>query len=550
MVQRSRSLVVCWVIATAWFAGAAFWAEPTVAESVRPNVLLIVCDDLSDAVAGYDVRPQAVTPNLGKLAKSSVVFRNAHCSSPVCGPSRASLFTGVYPHRSGLYGHLQNAYTWRQSPVLADAVTVFEHFADSGYEVLAAGKVFHNNQHVGSLFARIGGPGAFGVDHTFGPFPWDGRASSPFDTAHPHLRAPWADGFIDGFKTFAALSAVPDVPPNEATGAPGYRGWRESGAPFRYESAEDRDLMCDEECAQWAAERLKEPRERPFFLTVGFTRPHVPLVAPEEFFDLYEAEKIELPECRADDLKDCGPLALGGETAAIFRLEALREGHGGDAGWREWLRAYLACVSFVDHQIGVVLDALEASGQSENTIVIVTSDHGFHIGEKGWLQKNTLWEESTRVPLFVFAPGLPGGGEGCDTPVSLIDVYPTLVDLCGLPENPNQDRAAGQLDGHSLRPLLEAPSRGEWAGPPAALTVVRGPENPEIGEVAPVGRQHRTVRGPRYRYSLYSDGFEELYDHEHDPNEFDNLAWSKPNDSAVQESITRLRSIMEDLTGP
>ena len=474
----------------------------------RPNVLLIICDDLNDSVEGMGGHPQARTPHLDALMHEGVRFTNAHCAAPVCGPSRASLWTGIYPHHSGVYGHIQNDYTWRDSPVLKDAVTVFEHFAAYGYQVGATGKIFHNNHHTPALIRRLGGRDAMGAGASFGPFPWDGQAKSPFVTAHPSMKKPWGDG---GFETVAPLSDVPRIPADPEKGIPGYFGWRDRGRAFRYLGPDDRDLMNDEKSAAWAAAWLSRKHAKPFFLTVGMMRPHCPWVTPGAFFDMFDPNTVQRPPYRTDDLEDCGPLAPGrpGGNSWSSRLHRIRQAYPQDEGWKMWVRGYLACVAFVDHEIGKVLDALEAGPHADDTLVIVTSDHGFHMGEKNLLRKNTVWEESTRVPLIVRLPQRDNiAGRSCDLPVSLIDLYPTLIDLCGLPTHPNAQGNGQALDGHSLRDLLEDTEIVPDGRPPVALTAVTGRSQVKVGDIPSMNEQHFSVRSRHWRYCRWSDGFD------------------------------------------
>ena len=510
----------------------------------RPNVLFVICDDLNDTVEGLGGHPQARTPNIDRLIRSGVRFVNAHSSNPVCGPSRASLWSGLYPHTSGMYGYNQNGYTWRDSPVLKDAVTMFEHFRKHGYETYATGKIFHNNHHTVPLFREQGQYDRFGVDDSFGPFPWDGKARNGYSVSHPSMKSPWG---ANGFEVFVPLSDVPQVPPDPSKNKPGFDGWIDYGQPFRYDGPNDRDLMTDERSAKWASEQLAANHQKPFFMTVGFMRPHSPWVVPQKYFDLFPLDKIEFPPFLANDLEDCGqPIWQMKETVIHYsRLERLREAYPGKEGWKRWIRAYLASVAFVDDQLGRVLDALENSRYADNTIIVFTSDHGFHMGEKDLLFKKTIWEESTRVPLVIHAPGIAEPGQKCEQPVSLVDLYPTLIDLCGLPPEPNQHGNGRNLDGHSLRPLLTKPEAGIWDGPPVALSVIEGGVPVEIGAIAPLSQQHFTVRSIDWRYSLWANGEEELYDHRTDPQEWHNLA-ADPAHATIKDE---LREELRRLTG-
>lgn len=502
----------------------------------RPNVMFVICDDLNDSVQGLGGHPQAKTPNLDRFARTAVRFQRAYSNNPVCGPSRGSLWTGLYPHTTGLYGNDQNNYTWRDSPLGKDAVTLFEHFRRQGYEVRGTGKIFHNNHHTVPLIGKEN----FGAPASFGPWPWDGKAPSHFSTRHPASKPPWGG---NGFETMVPLSEVPSIPPDPERGIPGYTGWRDLGKPFRYVTDDDRDPMIDEQSVAFARRVLSQKRDRPLFLAVGFLRPHCPWVVPKKYFDLFPLEKIELPPYRPDDLADCGRFIRDQKAAGndwYLRLERLRRAYGGDTGWRMWIRAYLACAAFVDDQFGQLMKALDGAGIAGNTIVVFTSDHGFHMGEKDLLCKKTCWEESTRVPLLIRAPGVGAPGGDCFQPVGLVDLYPTLLDLCGLPGAPNAGGNGQPLDGFSLRPLLAEPDSGKWAGPEAALSCIEGGEPVEIGAVAPAEKQHFTVRTRDWRYVRYAIGDEELYDHRSDPQEWTNLA-AEPAHAAA---LAKMRDLL------
>ena len=255
--------------------------------------------------------------------------------------------------------------------------------------------------------------------------------------------------------------------------------------------------MPDYKVASYAIDRLNETHDQPFFLAAGFNRPHVPWYVPQKWFNLIDLETVETPPYLKDDLNDAPPISrIIHEMVPTPSTEWLIE----QGCWKEVVQAYLACVAFVDSQIGRVLDALEASPYADNTIVILWSDHGYHLGEKNIVAKMTLYEESSHVPLIIAGPGVSAPGESCERTVGLIDLYPTLVEMAGLPANP-------QNDGRSLVPLLTDPQRA-WKHP--ALTFW--------------GRYNTAVRTEQYRYIRYEDGSEELYDHETDPNEWDNLA--------------------------
>jgi arylsulfatase A-like enzyme len=319
------------------------------------------------------------------------------------------------------------------------------------------------------------------------------------------------------------LSDVPSYGPDAVSGTAGYKGWWLYKRPYRYVNEDDRDRMPDELCADWAAEVLGARRERPFFLGVGFSRPHIPLYAPKKYFDMFPVQQIQLPPYLSNDTDDCARALLLADAKGLEKFRLLHAA-GGEMMWKHWIQAYLACVAFVDDQVGKVLRALEAGPHAKNTIVILTSDHGFHMGEKDYIFKNSLWEESTRVPLVVAVPDGRGAGRRCETPVSLIDMYPSVLDLCGLEGDPNAGRGGRALEGHSIRPLLEDPQNGKWDGPPVALTQLGG------GDAA-----HFSVRSRRWRFTLCGSGEEELYDHSADPHEWKNLAAEPAHERTKQE---------------
>ena len=402
-----------------------------------PNVVLIAVDDLNDWVGALGGHPQAKTPNIDRLAARGMLFRNAHCQAPVCSPSRASLATGRLPSSTGMYFLTPSL---AQEPSLQGCVTLTQRFAAEGYATYGVGKIHHGNER--PFFQDYGG-GMGG----FGPRP---KQKLSYPIGHPL----WDWG-----------------------------AYPESDAQ-----------MPDTRVADWAIERLQRPHAAPFLLAVGFYRPHVPMYAPKPWFDLHPREATALPEVFADDRSDLSAYA----KQLTIGLPAPR--HSWFVEERQWqhaVQAYLASVSFVDACVGRVLDALEQSPHADNTIVVLFSDHGFHLGEKQRWAKRSLWETSTRVPLIIAAPQRAPGA--CAQPVSLLDIYPTLLDLCLV----EPDAA---LDGHSLKPLLQDP---EAAWPHHAITTF-GPGN-------------HAVRSRDWRYIRYGDGSEELYDHRSDPNEWHNL---------------------------
>ena len=493
------------------------------------NVIIIISDDLNDSVEGMGGHAQALTPNIDRLIDMGVQFTNAHANAPICGPSRASLWTGMYPSKTGYYGHNQQQNRWRNFPMMTDAITIMEHYSNNGYKLYGSGKVFHNGHEDNSVFNQPldGGPSSFG------PFPWDGSTmhswGKPLAFGHSIMPPNIRDSKWGGF---APLSEIPTVG--------NYTGWMkdwEEPWDFQYESEMDRELMPDEITSIWVSEKLNETHDDPFFIVAGMNRPHTPRYAPKEFFDMFPLETIILPPYLENDLNDTPSILWENnyQSSALTRFleDSAETDIGSEMWWKKWVQSYLACVAFVDHQVGVILDSLENSQYADNTIVIFTADHGYHMGEKNFLSKTTIWEESTRIPLVVYAPGVSVAGEKVSHPVSLIDIYPTLIDLSALPENPNIGGNGYLLDGYSIRPFLENPINGTWNGPPVALNHLHGIVNPANNIPSPIAENHHSVRSSRYRYTLTSDGEEEFYDHLNDPNEWNNLAITDLDDATT-----------------
>ena len=428
-----------------------------------PNVLFIAVDDLRDWVGHLGGHPQAKTPNIDRLAERGVSFTQAYCSAPLCNPSRVSLLTGMAPSRSGVYG---NGEKLRDK--LPNAVTLMQHFRASGYSARGAGKIFHGSR-------------AYDEDS------WDGYFR-PANSKKP--------------QRIKRDNSLP----------------RSAWVPWGPLACSD-DEMFDGKNANWIIAELEKPQEKPFFLAYGLTKPHLTWEVPQNYFDLHPIDGIELPVVKKGDLDDVPPFA---QKLAREVYDPSGERNfakpGGDhqnvidnKQWHKAVQAYLATISFADAQIGRVLEALEKSEHAENTIVVLWGDHGWHLGEKEHWRKHALWDVSTRTPLIISVPDGGSKGQLCHRPVSLIDLYPTLVDLCGLPERDG-------LDGQSLKPLLNNPSR-EWHRP----------------VVMTYGFNNHAVQTERWRYIRYADGGEELYNHTSDPNEWKNLASLSQYKSTIEE---------------
>ena len=376
-----------------------------------PNVLFIAVDDLNDWVGCLGGHRQVQTPNIDRLARRGTLFTNAHCQAPLCNPSRSSLLTGLLPTTTGIYA-LEPGI--RAVMALKDTVTLPQHFGTHGYFTSTSGKVFHD----GSI-ALADRPKEFQV--------WSLTAGTPLPP----------EKFVH---------TPDDIPAMDWGIFP----------------------VCDEDQADWKiadsaiAQLCQAPEGKPFFVAVGFRLPHVPCFASQRWFDLYPEKSLVMPEVREGDRDDVPVFSW----FLHWRLPEPRLSWLKAANqWRPFVRAYLASTSFMDNQVGRVLDALDASGRARETIVVLWSDHGWHLGEKGITGKNSLWERSTRVPLIIAGPGVRAGGR-CSRPVELLDLYPTLVELCGLPP-------VRGLDGHSLVPQLHDvnASAAPW---PAITTHNRG----------------------------------------------------------------------------
>lgn len=436
-----------------------------------PNILFISIDDLNDWVEPLGGHPQAHTPNLARLAEQGVSFTRAYTPSPSCNPARTAIMTGLEPSTSGVYSNYQ---VWRE--VLPDAVTMAEHFMNHDYWAAGAGKIFHNNQP--------------------DPRSWNEYFPS-LDRHMPPDPRPVPQGETAAMPPFEDMYMVFD--------------W----APLDVPDSE----MGDFQSVQWVIDQLGREHEQPFFLAAGIYRPHLPWYAPQEYFDLFPLEELQLTEVLEGDLDDVPERA----REIAHRGGGYHRNVVGAGLWPEATQGYLASIAFADAMLGRLLDALDASPHADNTIVVVWSDHGWGLGEKEHWRKFALWENIARVPLMfrvpAGVPGLPEGtlaGRRSERTVSLIDLYPTLVELAGVP-------VPSGLDGRSLVPLLEDPAH-EWPHP--AVTTY------EYGEYA--------VRDERWRYIRYIDGSEELYDHTVDPEEWTNLAM----DPAHADTMARLAAFI------
>ena len=410
------------------------------ADAPKPNVLLLVVDDLNSWLLEDADRygGKVVAPNIRRLGESGVVFERAYTASPVCSPSRTSLLSGVRPWQSGVY---DNGVDISASAALKGATSLPALLKAAGYDTASYGKIAHG---------------------------WDVRKSC--DDFIPHKRDPNPPG---------------------APFLPFTRGEQDWGPTHLAE-----EKMNDTSYADAAIRRLEKKHDGPFFLACGLFHPHMPWYVPQKYFDMFPPDEVVLPPLLDDDLDDVPPPGKALTAGKSKFVEQVRRSGNHVAG----VRAYLATTAYADAQIGRVLDALERSEYRDDTVVVLMSDHGFHLGEKNHWQKATLWEEATRCLLMVRAPGTTRVGGRCGRFVSLQDVYPTLAELCGLQLPPS-------VEGRSLVPLLKDPGT-EWAS--TAVTAF--------------GDRHVSIRTERFRYIRYRDGQEELYDRAEDPHEWRNLS--------------------------
>ena len=518
------------VLLIAVVCGSAWAAE-------RPNIIFIMTDDLNTQVLRDGSTVRVPTPNIDRLRARGVSFMNAHAVSPICGPSRAGTLCGYYPQTSGYWGWKQQQSHWRTHVLLKRSPTVFEHARDNGYLVAGGGKVFHNGHHDKSVFMD-------GDKYTFGPGdshgPWPLQAAGPawkFWCSHPDFEGLGQFGF------YTPLSNVPQVPADPEKNVAGYAGWGDHSGPFYYNGRDDHQVMPDVKLAKWAAKWLDEAStERPFLLCVGFNRPHSPWVVPDEYFERFPLEAVHVVPTIADDTADNAPelQAPKPDTWLKSGLSKHKKIINRDGDVRKWTQAYMACVSFVDDQLGVVLDAVDNSEHAENTIIIFTSDHGYHMGEKQRIFKNTLWEPSTSVPLIVSGPGIVPEKRS-QQPVSLIDIYQTIVEAASLPHKSIAisgavDLALPPLDGLSLMQLCKDTTLPR--NRTSVLSNVPAKARPDADPKTAIPKQHWSLRSEHFRYIRANAGGEELYDMRSDKYEWHNLA-ADPNYAEIKTAFKK-----------
>ncbi|MEM9646705.1 MAG: sulfatase-like hydrolase/transferase, partial [Planctomycetota bacterium] len=446
-------------------------AIATPAVDNRPNVLFIAVDDLNDWTGCLGGHPQAKTPNIDRLAESGVLFTNAHCPAPACNPSRGAIMTGISPHISGLYDNRQ-----KMREIMPDAAILPKHFSRHGYWSAGSGKILH-----------------YFIDAQS----WD-EYFPPKETEDPFPRTMYPK----------------DRPVNLPVGGP----WQYKETDWAALDATDEAFGGDWLVSEWVGEQLQKKHDKPFFLACGIYRPHEPWFVPKKYFDPFPIDDIQLPPgYKEDDLDDLPP---AGKKRGPNRYFPHIRAHG---QWKKGIQGYLASIAFADTMVGRVLDALDNGPNRDNTIVMLWSDHGWHLGEKQHWQKFTGWRVCTRVPLIirvpVGTPGLPEGtnvGARCDAPVNLLSLFPTLTRLTDVPHKESND-------GPSLVPLLEN-TDAEW--PHVSITYLGKPGNYALSDGG-------------WRYIEYDNGDNELYDIRSDPHEWTNLAGRPENG----RQISRLQKL-------
>ena len=442
----------------------------------KPDVVFIVVDDLNDWIGVMGGHPQSKTPNLDALAAQGVLFTNAHCNAPQCGPSRTSFLNGLYPKSTGRYFNStrrpaflgdqpMQGITSKNAP--KNPVILHQHFKQNGYRVVSGGKVAHGNT------AKLKGQ----VDAYLNR-PQDVRGKFTDDKANL-----WGEG-------------GPHNHADEQTG--------------------------DYKVSKWAIEEWRKAGEKPLLMTVGFYRPHRPFNAPKAYFEKFPLESIQLPQVQADDLDDLPPygkaLARSNAHKDLFKPRTVHEQilHlGGEKEWKYMVQSYLACINYVDVQIGRLLDELKVNPRKRDTVIVLTSDHGWNLGEKTHWCKAAIWRNTTRVPFAVVTPGVSKAGLRNNQPISHVDIYPSLCDFAGIPK-------PGHLEGRSILPLLKDPSATRDF---AFLSY---------------GPQNTAAQSERYRYLRYEDGSEELYDHKKDPHEWTNLIANEKYQAMRKKMRTRV----------
>lgn len=441
----------------------------------KPNVLFIAIDDLNDWIGCMKGHPQAKTPNIDRLAASSVLFTNAYCQAPICGPSRASVMSGLLPTTTGNYLQVRDMEIKSSNEASKKSIFLPDYFEQFGYKTMGTGKLFHLGDSANCFDEYRNDTGKL-----YGPLP------------------------VKRFKYDPVWFGKP-------------KGTATDWGAFPNEDSE----MPDVRSADWAVEKLMMKQEKPFFLAVGFVRPHVPWYVPKKWFDMFPVNGIQTPPYLKTDMDDVPKM---GQRIADMPTMPTTDWMIETNQWKDAVQSYLACIAFVDAQVGKLIDALEKSPYAKNTVIVLWSDHGQHLGEKNRFGKQALWERSI-TSVLMFKQPFSTKNAVCDKPVQLIDIYPTLTALCGLPANKMNE-------GHSLLPLLKNPASGNW--PHVAITSY--------------GKGNVSITSSKYQYIQYEDKSMELYDLISDPNEWKNLAADKKYKSVIKSLQKHIPAKQVDLS--
>ena len=472
-----------WAFAVLTAGSALSAAEP-------PNVLFIAVDDLRPQLACYGY-PGVITPNLDRLASRGTVFNRAYCQAAVCRATRASLLLGARPDTTEIWSNGSRHKHFRDH--LPDIVTLPQHFMNHGYHSQALGKIFH---------------GAFVVRNK-----WNDPVSWSVPEWYPEPRYYYTDEGVEvARRVFAPKAKALGVSVDE------WGKYFVLGLSYEAPEVED-NVLYDGQIAERGIETLRKIHGEPFFLALGFIRPHLPFIAPKKYWDMYPPDRVKVADNRRPP-KDVPPMALTNWGHPRTYTDFPDEGDPSEELVLELTRGYSACVTYIDAQIGLVLDELDRLGLREKTIVVFWGDHGWHLGENYIWGKATNFELSTRVPLIVSNPRARAKGRTTDGLVEFVDIYPTLCELAGLP-------LPDHLEGSSFAPLLDDPDR-PWKS--AAFS--QFPRNPYHGH---------SIRTDRYRFTRWTRtndpsqvGGLELYDHQTDPAENVNVAGRPENAELVQ----------------
>jgi arylsulfatase A-like enzyme len=444
-MNHTRTLIIALLLVPLATLCAAD-GQPT-KPAAKPNVLFIAVDDLNHWVGHLGRNKQTKTPNIDRLAAMGVTFANAQCAAPVCNPSRAALLSGKRPGTTGIYN---NGTPFEKH--LKPEESLVTQFKNAGYDTLGTGKLWH------------GGLG-------------------------------WPEQWTTIQKETVAKGKISDRSIGGISFGPIVEGGDEA--------------VSDTSIADYGISELGKTHTKPFFLTLGFHKPHMPWNVPQKYYDLHPLADIQLPPTQEGDLADVPPAGVKMAKPSGDHAEVLASGR-----WKEAMQAYLAAISYLDGQIGRVLDAYDQSPHKDNTIIVFWGDHGWHLGEKEHWRKFTLWEEAARAPFIWVVPGVTKPGGFCKSPVDFMSMYPTLCDLVGLPK-------PAWVEGDNIKPLLANPAAA-WTG---------------VG-VTTFGQNNHAIRTDRWRYIRYADGGEELYDHRNDEYEWTNLA-NKPEHAGLKTELAK-----------